>query len=76
MSGTEQVVVIAALATSFTAVCEVCASANAADGLTGSTFAGRLDPDLEHGTFLCRRGHLVRVERGSDRAEAGTSAAA
>jgi len=58
MSG--QVIAIAARATSFTAVCERC---SAIDGRSSSTFAGRLDLDLDQGVFLCRRGHHVRVER-------------
>jgi hypothetical protein len=67
-----QVVRIAALATSFTASCVACAAIDAGEGLSGSTFAGRLDLDLAHGTFLCRRGHAVHVER----AEAAPSAEA
>ena len=59
----EQVVQISARATSFTAVCVECAELDEAEGYSGSTFAGRLDLDLHHGTFLCRRGHSVRVER-------------
>ena len=70
----EQVVQIAARATSFTAVCVECADLDAAAGYTGATFAGRLDLDLLHGMFLCRRGHAVRVERA--RAESDHSAAA
>jgi hypothetical protein len=73
-----QVVVIAALADSFTIVCAHCTELDAAEGSTGSTFAGRLDLDLQHGTFLCRRGHSVRVERAAPPAEqaAGASATA
>ncbi len=59
----EQVVLISARATSFTAVCEACCEVDAAEGYSSSTFAGRLDLDLDHGIFLCRRGHSVRVER-------------
>jgi hypothetical protein len=59
----EQVVVISSAAASFTIVCDRCAELDAAEGYTGSTFAGRLDLDLDHGTFLCRRGPTVRVER-------------
>ena len=61
----EQVVVISARATFFTAVCVDCCGLNAADGYSGSTFAGRLDLDLDHATFLCRRGHSIRVERAA-----------
>jgi hypothetical protein len=63
MSFQEQVVVISPAAASFTIVCVHCAELDAAEGYSGSTFAGRLDLDLDHGTFLCRRGHSVRVER-------------
>ena len=74
MSAREQVVEISASATSFTAVCEACATLNSAQGFSGSTFAGRLELDLDHGTFLCRRGHQVRVER-VERAAAAEAAA-
>jgi hypothetical protein len=59
----EQVVQIPAQATSFTAVCVECCDLDAAAGYSGSTFAGRLDIDLDRGLFLCRRGHSIRVER-------------
>ena len=59
----EQVVRISARATSFTAVCVDCADLDAAEGYFGATFAGRLELDRHHATFLCRRGHSVRVER-------------
>ena len=58
-----QVISIAALATSFTAVCDRCAEIDFREGWSGSTFAGRLDLDLAAGVFLCRRGHPVRVVR-------------
>ena len=67
-------VTIASRVTSFTAVCELCCELDAAAGWAGATFAGKLD--LDHGTFLCRRGHSVRVERAAARAGAATSAAA
>jgi hypothetical protein len=54
---------IAADAVAFTAVCEVCIGIDHAVGLTASTFAGRLDPDLDEGIFLCRRGHAIRIVR-------------
>jgi hypothetical protein len=63
MSYREQVVVISPAVASFTILCASCAELDAAEEYSGSTFAGRLDLDLEHGTFLCRRGHTVRVER-------------
>jgi hypothetical protein len=63
MTYREQVVVISARATSFTAVCVECADLDEAEGYSGSTFAGRLELDRDHGTFLCRRGHSVRIER-------------
>ena len=58
-----QVVEIGAVATSFTAVCVECCDLDAARGYSGATFAGRLDLDLQHGTFLCRRGHAIDVVR-------------
>jgi hypothetical protein len=71
----EQVVEIGPLATSFTAVCVECCDLNAAEGYSGSTFAGRLDLDLDRGTFLCRRGHSVQVIRAQPVAAAGDAAA-
>jgi hypothetical protein len=70
MTSQEQVLEIPASATSFTATCEVCATQDSAEGFSRSTFAGRLELDLDHGTFLCRRGHQVRVERAAAAAEA------
>ena len=63
----DQVVTIAPRATAFTVVCDACAELDAAAGWSASTFAGRLDLDLDHGMFLCRRGHPVRVERNDPR---------
>jgi hypothetical protein len=65
MNERAQVVVIAAAAASFTVACGACAALDAAEGSTGSTFAGRLDLDLHDGMFLCRRGHTVLVERAA-----------
>ena len=76
MTPREQVVRIAARATSFTASCELCLELDAAAGYSGSTFAGRLDLDLPRGTFLCRRGHVVRVERHESPGESTATAAA
>jgi hypothetical protein len=70
MTHGEQVLEISASATSFTATCEACATQDSAEGFSSSTFAGRLELDLDRGTFLCRRGHQVRVERVSAAAEA------
>jgi hypothetical protein len=73
----DQVVLIAPRTTAFTAVCELCVELDAIADWSGSTFAGRLDLDLPHGVFLCRRGHAVRVEReGGPQAAGGTSSAA
>ncbi len=72
----EQVVRISARATAFTAVCDACAEEDSVAGWSGSTFAGRLDLDLDHGTFLCRRGHSVRVEREQEAAPSSGTAAA
>jgi hypothetical protein len=62
MNDAAQVVVIAPGAASFTVVCH----------------AGRLDLDLQHGRFLCRRGHNVLIERAAPPAEqsAGSATAA
>jgi len=73
MTFREQVVQISPRATSFTAVCVECADLDGAGGYLGATFAGRLELDLQHGTFLCRRGHSVRVERALS--ETGVAAA-
>ena len=48
-----QIVVIGVHDTTFTAMCDACAT----------TFAGRLDDDLTAGMFLCRAGHPIRIER-------------
>ena len=58
-----QVLTISRSATAFTAVCEICLGIDSAVGLSASTFAGRLDLDLEEAVFLCRRGHQVSVMR-------------
>jgi hypothetical protein len=73
MTFREQVVQISPRATSFTAVCVECADLDGSEGYAGATFAGRLELDLQRGTFLCRRGHSVRVERAA--AETGIAAA-
>ena len=70
-----QVITIAALATSFTAVCDRCAEIDAREGWSGSTFAGRLDLDLAAGIFLCRRGHQVRVVRAEPPSQTELAAA-
>jgi hypothetical protein len=72
----EQIVVISARATSFTAVCDACVELDSIAGWSGSTFGGRLDLDLDHGTFLCRRGHPIRVEREPRRMPGGSGWAA
>ena len=46
---------IAAAAVAFTATCDAC----------GAAFAGRLDADLDHGTFLCRAGHAIEIVRSA-----------
>lgn len=75
MSEPVQVVEIGAGTTAFTAICEVCVGIDTAVGLTASTFAGRLDLDLDEGVFLCRRGHQVTVARVDPPAAAETAAA-
>lgn len=59
----DQLVTIAAAATTFSVVCEACARDAEEHGWAGTTIAGRLDLDLQGGIFLCRRGHEVEVER-------------
>ena len=58
-----QSMTIAADAIAFTAVCDLCVGIDTAAGFSGSRFAGRLDADLGAGTFLCRRGHAIRIVR-------------
>ena len=70
-----QVLTISRSATAFTAICEICLGIDAAVGLSASTFAGRLDLDLEEAVFLCRRGHQVSIIRAEPAAAAETAAA-
>jgi hypothetical protein len=74
--GRTQQVTIAARTTSFTAACELCAQLDGTSGWSSSTFGGHLDLDLDRGTFLCRRGHALRVERLEPRVDGGATAAA
>ena len=76
MSDAAQVLTIGPSAIAFTAVCEVCVGIDHAVGLSASTFAGRLDLDLNEGVFLCRRGHQVTIVRAADEAPSAESAAA
>ena len=60
----EQTVCIPARATSFTAVCEACASAQLASrGYVGSTVSATLPLSAPHGSVECGRGHRIRVVR-------------
>jgi hypothetical protein len=61
-----QRVVIGHSDTTFTAVCDEC----------GTTFAGRLDDDIESGVFLCRFGHPITIEREEPPAETAAVSAA
>jgi hypothetical protein len=72
----DQTVLISPRTTGFTAVCDLCVELDAIADWSGSTFAGRLDLDLAHGVFLCRRGHAVRVERETEMRAAGESGSA
>jgi len=76
MSEPLQVLTISPGATAFTAVCEVCLGIDTAVGLSASTFAGRLDPDLDEGVFLCRRGHQVAIVRAAEAPAAAADSAA
>jgi hypothetical protein len=71
-----QTIRIPSRAVAFTAVCDACVELDSVAGWSGSTFAGRLELDIDHGTFLCRRGHTIRVERDVDRPREHGSAAA
>jgi len=57
--------VVVAGESTFSATCDAC----------GTTFAGRLDDDLDSGVFLCRFGHPITIERAAP-ADAPTSAEA
>ncbi len=70
----EQVVTISPRAVSFTAICEECVHV-ADNGWHGTSFGGTLDLDLQRGTFLCRRGHRLRVERSAPLEHRGIAAA-
>jgi hypothetical protein len=76
MSEPLQMLTISRGATAFTAVCEVCLGIDTAVGLSASTFAGRLDPDLDEAVFLCRRGHHVAIVRAAEAPEAAADSAA
>jgi hypothetical protein len=76
MSEPLQMLTISRGATAFTAVCEVCLGLDTAVGLSASTFAGRLDPDLGEAVFLCRRGHQVAIVRAAEAPEAAAGSAA
>jgi hypothetical protein len=76
MSEPSQVLTISRAATAFTAVCEVCLGIDTAVGLSASTFAGRLDPDLDEAVFLCRRGHQVAIVRAAEAPAAAAGSAA
>jgi hypothetical protein len=69
-----QSMTIAADAVAFTAVCAVCVGIDMTVGLSGSRFAGRLDPDLGTGIFLCRRGHAIRIVRAVPENRSGGAA--
>lgn len=76
MSEPSQVLAISRAATAFTAVCEICLGIDTAVGLSASTFAGRLDPDLDEAVFLCRRGHQVTIVRAAELPAAAADSAA
>ena len=61
-----QLVVIGALDTTFSATCAAC----------GTTFAARLDDDIESGVFLCRFGHPIQIEREEPPADSAAVTAA
>jgi hypothetical protein len=51
-----QRVVIGGADTTFTAECAICET----------TFAGRLDADLDEGVFLCRERHAITIVRAHE----------
>jgi hypothetical protein len=60
----DQTLYIPPRATSFTAVCEACASSQLPSrGYLGATVEGRLPLEREHGSVTCPRGHEIRVLR-------------
>jgi len=69
-----QTVVIGPRITAFTAICEICA-ADTGHGWLGASMQGNLELDLPRGTFLCRRGHAIAVEREGQAGERGSEAA-
>ena len=61
---TEQTVCIPPRATSFRAVCELCASSQLASrGYLGAVVEGTLPLSRDHGHVRCPRGHEIRVLR-------------
>ena len=58
----EQTVWLAPRATSFTVVCDACRAIDT-HGYGSATTSGSLELDVDHATFLCRRGHRIRVVR-------------
>jgi hypothetical protein len=70
----DQTVVIGPRVTAFTAICEICA-ADTGRGWLGASVHGNLELDLARGTFLCRRGHAIVVERERHAADRGSAAA-
>jgi hypothetical protein len=67
MLATEQTVVLAARATSFTAVCEACLEEQLAELQTeswlGARVSGTLRLEDDRGWATCERGHRVRLLR-------------
>jgi len=61
---TEQTLCIPPRATSFRAVCELCASSQLASrGYVGAVVEGTLQLTRDHGHVRCERGHEIRVMR-------------
>jgi hypothetical protein len=61
-----QRVVIGTADTTFSATCAAC----------GTSFAGRLDEDIDGGVFLCRLGHPIHIVREEPPADAAAASAA
>jgi hypothetical protein len=73
MLATEQTVVLANRATSFTAVCEACIEEQLAELQTeswlGARVSGTLRLEDDRGWATCERGHRVRLLRAGRAAE-------
>jgi hypothetical protein len=61
----EQTVRISSRVTSFTVVCDACASSMIAEGYGPAIVHGNLPLERHHGRLTCPNGHELLVERGA-----------